>query len=1220
MINQRNNSKTPNRGNYSTNNHKKYPKKEDRIPTRDELFTGWKVPHIAVFYNIAFFKLAGYVNHLLGNPFEDSKNDLEANLNSFLNNAHLPENDRIFLKLREYLWKGYATDPNSSGNELTDEDRTLIVDMLRKLNEIRNFHSHYWHDNSVLTVSKELKKNIETLHDNAKNTLLATHSKEVAKYEISLKEKPLFSSHDGNSFISQKGRIFFLSLFLTRGEMARLLQQCNDFKYTTKPEEKIANLVYRHYTHRDGAARQHYGQEENVLKTLPPEERKDILAARQAYKLISYLNDTPPVSYDTNLFPLFLDENTQVLNAEDLIKFCKKNNFWNDLSIKPLSIEKSVPEGQISDGIMIEKEFYLDISLEGFNIYLSQTTLHRLILDSLRRNDGGKLVLEKLRQFIEERRYLDNLIKYEEAREAHVAKGETSIEQEFDQYYRFKLRSNEKHHELMGHWLKKIDYIDPHRFTVEKLEKFTDTILTTPIEVNYYDFYFKDEEKPRASDQFVSFAVNYLIDFGVVPNWNWHYERFSPKMEVKEIKNVTREVLINKRRTKFSATKPTLTQEEENEDNSSEWRLSIKDGQALVGIYTDETEEYKQAGKPPKYKFALGHRAIKNLLITHLGVSQVTDINNFFDDIIDDIKMIKEKKGTIESLKILTKKEIPMSFLVTAKATKSLDTNQLRERAIRRIDRLIGDMKDILPHGDEKPKVRLKRAEKNRRIMECYNFFDWNYDDSTEYKFLRKDEYQQMSVYHYCLDKRWDKKINEKTFNFIKNSLDGTLRRKLESMTNNYGRLDITIDKLKSGDKDQDTKDRKVFLEVLNNSHPIEKMEYFFLIESIVKHTPTEIIDVLEKSNSLDDLLQNVCEMTTELLEGWRGLIPMLKGKHLKNIIDKLDISSYQDPQLADHIPFDVHPMLVLRKYFKNELDNANREGMPNNAQFSLSAKIWKNKSLRKGTREEHYNTETYLKQHNISTNAAKIQRKIIGENNELITQDVLLWMMAKKYIKATSAAYRGFITDGRSEGQWNISNLRQTEIQKVFKDVGEYKEITLKIKFHQLDDYLLVESKPVIELAIKQVMMRYKYLENKNDPRLANMNINTTKHGFCVPYEEVFKEIQRVYNDSIHCVGELLKWEKDIINRMTLEERTGFGNNKLSDQKQHINFVEVCSKTDLDDTEKETLRAIRNTAFHVKIPDGWAYWQKEIKGKTFKNLFNYTDKTKKSYEITSDA
>jgi hypothetical protein len=92
-------------------------------------------------------------------------------------------------------------------------------------------------------------------------------------------------------------------------------------------------------------------------------------------------------------------------------------------------------------------------------------------------------------------------------------------------------------------------------------------------------------------------------------------------------------------------------------------------------------------------------------------------------------------------------------------------------------------------------------------------------------------------------------------------------------MTNDYGRLDITIDKLKSGDRDQDRKDRKAFLEVLNSSHSIEKMEYFFLIESIVKHTPTEIIDVLEKSNSLDDLLQNVCEMTTTRLKNWKGLI-----------------------------------------------------------------------------------------------------------------------------------------------------------------------------------------------------------------------------------------------------------------------------------------------------------------------------------------------------------
>jgi hypothetical protein len=315
-----------------------------------------------------------------------------------------------------------------------------------------------------------------------------------------------------------------------------------------------------------------------------------------------------------------------------------------------------------------------------------------------------------------------------------------------------------------------------------------------------------------------------------------------------------------------------------------------------------------------------------------------------------------------------------------------------------------------------------------------------------------------------------------------------------------------------------------------------------------------------------------------------------------------------------------VHPMLVLRKYFKKELSNANHDGMPNNAQFSLSAKIWGDEDLRKGTRDVHYNIQTYLDNYNIGKNAAKIKRKLIGENNELITQDVLLWMMAKKYIKATSPAYQEFITDNKSEGQWEISNLRQTEIQKVFEKVGEYEEITLKIKFHQLDDYLLVESKPVIELAIKQVMMRYRDLQDKNDSKVKNMNISQTEKGYCMPYEEVFKEIQRVYNDSVHCAGQLLWWEKSVVEAMTETERNTLGDNKLLKRKPHINFVEVCAKSGLDDTKKETLKTIRNTAFHGNIPDGWAYLQKEINGTTFKDLFNYTDKTKKSYEITPNA
>ncbi len=1126
--------------------------------SKKDLFTGGKLPEFTVFYNMAFFKIAGLINHLQGEAYEEDKQLLEKKFKNFLRDSNDPKHDRVFLKLRDYLWKGYGTNKNSSGYVLNQEDKVLIVSILWKLIEVRNFHSHYWHDNSVLAFSEQLYRHIQNLHEEAKFSFMGEFPHEVSKYELKLKEKPLFRHHERQYFISQEGRVFFLSFFLTRGEMARFLQQSKGFKRNDTPEFKIKHLIYRFYTHRDGTARQHYGQEENVLSGLPSTEKTDILAARQAFKLISYLNDVPTLSHNTDLFPLYLDSEIKVQNAQDLIVFCRKNNWFNELIMSQLVKEKLAKKGSGEDSLMIEKEHYLDISLNNFHIHLSQNAFHRLLLDSLRKEDNGQFVLDKLQKFTEERLYLYALITKESARTEHLQKGETNIEQEFDQYYRFKLRSGEQLREKMGFWLEKIDYNDLKGRALEKLNSFQSCILENPIEVNYYDFYFKDEEKPRSFDQFMNFSISYLIDFQIVPDWCWLYERFEPEEEIKEkmVNGRTEKVslTVNKRRTMFSATKPILSKSEKEMDNSSDWRLSITDGQVLVGIYKGETEADRLVGKAPKNKFLLGHRAVKNLLITsiengNIQENELPKINDFFEDIITDIDSLKNQgQLTNNSFKILTANEIPDSFLIGSKNKKPFEIPELHSLARERIDKLIAELSKLLLQKDKKPTVNLNRAEKNRQIMRCYKYFDWEYPQQSEFKFLRKDEYQQMSVYHYCLEKR--------------------------------------------------------------RNNDLQRGDYAFLIEKALPHIPEVIKGLLRTSKNIDELLEKTIIETIDLLENWAGLISIMKGKTLVKRLNKLGISSYKESILAEHIPFDIHPILILRKYFPDELANG---------KFSLSARIWGDSTLRTGTRKEHYNIAPYLKEFNISTNAPSKKRKLVGEMNELITQDVLLWMIAKKYINKTSAAYRGFITGGNSQDQWNISNLRQTEIQKPFDAVGTYGEVILKIKFHQLDDYLLVESKPVIKLALEQVMMRYEYLKREDAEKLKNMNIKKTEHGnYVVPYEEVFKEIQRVFNDSVHCAGELLRWEKQIIESMTDAERLECENRKISEgQKAFINFWEVLQKANYAETEKATLKDIRNTAFHGKIPKGWSY-RERIENGTFWDLFGYVPKPQKNYENTN--
>lgn len=1188
------------------------PNNYENPPSINDLYTGWKVPEMAVFYNIAYARINRYINHLL----DISNNDTEANFETLTSNQDHPEHERIFLKLRDYLWKGYNSDKNSSGHILTENERSLIIEMLKKLKEIRNFHSHYWHDNSVLCFGIDLKNHIEQLHNSAKEALNKDFPYEISIYE--LKKKSLFDEHQEQHFITKNGRIFFLSFFLTRGEMARCLQQSKGYKRNDKPEYKITHLIYRHYTHRDGSTRQHYGHPETILDSMLPNERKDILFARQAFKLITYLNDIPSKNSDTELFPLFLDGTTRVETNEDFITFCKNLGWFNEFKITPTKniIDKDNPE------VITDKLHSLTFNVNNFEINLSTHSLHRLLLDCLRKQDNGMFIIEKLKLFCQEREYLYKLLTDNSAQIEHEEKNTTTIEQEIEQYYRFKLRGSKYLRSMMGFWLEKLEQGN-QKLSYKNLTKvldFKDLILSSPIEVTYYDFFFKDEEKPRHSDNFVHFAINYLIDFQLVPNWFWLFERYAPeKQTVRKVINGKEEVqsvLVNKRNTRFCTTTPELTDTDKEVDNASKWRLAINnDNQILVGIYTDESPEYRSSGKAPKFKFLLGHRAIKNLLLTHINNgAKPENINDFFDDIILDIKTLKTSVPVSKnSLRILTDNEIPKSFLVKSGINKPLNNEQLLTITTARINGIKSKLENV--RADVSAYSKLKRAEKNQLIMDCYRLFDWQYPLDNKFKFLRKNEYQQMSVYHYCLDKKWDTvKFSNKLFNDIKSELPQDIKYFIESKkkASTYKKLRTTTSQLfKEIDTSKCAKNIQVLKVVLNKYMALEKMPYFHLIKDVIPHTPKIILEQLQKSNSLNELLDHVCQITIEQLALWMNQLTDRDNSKVIAIAAKLGISDYENPILEDFIPFDIHPISVLRKYHKREL-------MSSSGKLSLSKKLRENPLFAKGLKHENYQWQPYLELFNLDKVDLKRKKKIIGVTNEVNCHDRLLWRIAQKYLKETSQVYRDFITENRRgknsqqavEHSWAFSNLRNTKILREF-NVDEFKvndkpfkKIYLQVYFHQLDDYLLVESKDVLLLAIKQVIVRKTYLEKEQE------NI--------ISYTEVFNEIQRVYNDSIHCAQQLLNWEKYIVDsKMTLSERLAYGKKKeLEGKRPYISFEKVCQKAGLSEEEKEILSKIRGTAFHANIPDGWTYWQAEKDNKKFSDLFDFKPKQRTDYTI----
>jgi hypothetical protein len=1102
-------------------------------PSQFDVFTGGKLPEFTVFYNMAYFRMAGVVNHLLGNKYESNKDKLETQFTEWLAKTKDDSDEKVFAGLRDYIWKGFKINKNSSGNVLTQDDKDLIIELLTRLCEIRNFQSHIYHDNCVLVFSEQLKKRISDLHDDAALSFMNQYPNEVDFYEGKYKERPFFGNHNNQFFITSEGKTFFLSFFLTRGEMSRFLQQRKGSKRNDSSDFKIKHQIYCYYTHRDGAARQHYGQDENVFKGMTAVDQKEIMSARQAFKLISYLNDVPPVCLDVDLFPLFLNDK-KVETTQDYIDFYKAHDlFGQEAVITPLvkSVKKDKNNKRSIEMIDVEIEHFLNVHIYGYNIHVSKTTFHKLILDAIRKNNKGESTIDKFTEFVNERKYLHKLITNDAFKTSELAKSEFTLEAIFNEYNRYKLR-NDKLQEKFGKWLNKVEKKNDY-----ESETFIELLTSKPIEVNYHNFYYEEDCKPRAIDMFSRFVVQYLIDFKKVEDWQWMFETFeivSTKKEVIENgKRVIKDVQVNKRSVFFDSKMP------------EKGRLSVTDdGQVTLGM-TSPNGNF--------YRFVLGNRALKNLLIAD---NQGKNINDFFKPILEDIDTIKLSKNQIidfSGLKVLTEKDVPMSFKLAMSNTQ-LDINDLKDKAKMRIKLIIDELTAFTT--DEK--IPLSRNAKNRQIMRCYTFFPWVYEHDSKFKFLRKDEYKRMSVYHYCLQIRKNKDLIKGDFSFL-----------LKDVSNNI---------------------------------------------DILPHTPEVVKSLLKTCNSIDELLKATAIKTIGLLTDWYNSIDNYNEESLQDIFGKLSISTYRNGvNLPDTTPFNIHPALVLRVFYADKI------GDPT---FSLAKSIWENPNLRRGLKNEYYCYKPYLKI--LGDNHKTVKKYTIGVMNELRTEDTLLWQLAKNYLNITSPAYQTILNWNQKNEDWQISNLRNTRFLvpyfnvkiKINNTETILNKLFLSIKFHQLDDYLLIESKDVIEKGIKQVVMRFN--DASKNAEIKKWDVTKDNKGYTIPYEEVFKEIQRVFNDSVYWAKFILDWEKKVINdwhsndRLNLEQ-TALGNSTVT---PYLSFVNIGDKSNIPPTLFASLREVRNKAFHADIPEGWAYWQKEndtalcqLIGYTPKPLFDYENR-----------
>lgn len=1091
--------------------HTRSQGKQRREPTERELFTGGKDAEFAIFFNTAHTKLLRTINYWQTGQIEFDEGKLDKTFNPYLdrfenNQPGADFSDEIYAKLRNYIWKGYLHERNSAGYELNRRDKTLIRHLICKLRALRNFHSHAYHDNADLTFSEELRLFVEDLHADAMHEFSQKYPpEEIGFYQENLAKHPLFKQ----GRITQEGRTFFLCLFLTSGEVSRLLQQRRGSKKNDELRFRIKHYIYRYYAHRDGAARKYYNLEEDLHDTLPEEELRGLLDAQKFYKLNTQVNDVPEFLHRRDLFPLFLKNAADGTFApcetvQDLAEYCRQNRLGESLRIH--SVYKKDSEE--------EKAGVVRLSLADDNsaeFQLKKGDYHGLILDLIRLGEAE--VLQRLRDFLDERKTIVHALAQPAPEEHLGTNGDTPIT--LADYEKYKLRGDRRLKETFVQWL--MAYENGHRKQAEMLRDLREKLETAPIELRHFDLYREADQKPRMSDRFIEWCVEFLIDFGITPNWYWAFESFQTVHKTDAKTGKPKQVL--KKVLEFHRTKPA----------EGNFRLCVDSGHILVKLSADKAER----------PFSLGAGALRNLMTLLLDrrldkPDSAYVLQNLLTDLRDDLNAIERAIAAKtppdwNALRILDRASLPEALLLSLGDTGS--RADWRQKTRSRLAHIVQTLE-----GLQQDKTGLSRADKNEQVMRCYQFFDW------DPKFLRRNEYQQLSIFHYSLERIT---ALEQDLNHPKYKRDAE---------RNLRYYDSILKEIKS--------------------------------ENPKARIPEAVDAVLQKATSLDDLLDRAIAVTLETLRRWQKTMENGSAQQQQDIAQRLKIRQTGTGRAAAaypaHIPFSVHPVLVLKRFYKKDAEAEGGRGIPG---FSLSKKVRDNAALTRALRRSNYDCTGYFALLDAlpEQQSRTTRKKIIGARNEAVACDAILWYVASRYFERISPNVRMTLSGHDAKGKARpvlpaeAGNLRRSTLAiRVATPSG--RTVDVELFFHQLDDTLFVESKTTLTNVVD-----YLYRRRAEEPeRYREVTDDRLTYG------EITKEMARLQNDAIVVARHLLAWEQSVVAGLSdaqLEPLLTAGR-----RGKFLNFAAVCAGAALPEEQAKALAELRNHLFHAKIPLAFTY------------------------------
>ncbi|MBK9105575.1 MAG: hypothetical protein IPL92_13660 [Saprospiraceae bacterium] len=646
-----------------------------------------------------------------------------------------------------------------------------------------------------------------------------------------------------------------------------------------------------------------------------------------------------------------------------------------------------------------------------------------------------------------------------------------------------------------------------------------DQLLKSPLLIRLNDLLsLMDRNKVRSKDRFMWFAVQYLIEFNKLPDWQWAFEPTNRGAIGVTINGEVRKKLYN---LEYYSKWPHYGQmqldakDEQWKANQMLYKLHLsKDQHVLI-----KHQMY------PDHVFSIGPNVMRILLIKiKEGNLQA---NQFLHTLAEEMERYLTNPNELSAMNLLEPKYIPETLTTNHPLGFKVEKGPLLKR-ITLIESKIKDALIVLP--------QMSRAQVNRGIMRMYTLYTW------QPKFLRKNEYNNFSIYHYSLEKI------RQTEELLTFEADWQYRQLLQ--------------------KD---------LDYFNNLIKESEIGY-------VGRIPVTLSDHLTHATSLDDLFTRVAGSTIKMLEGWKDLIKNGDLSKFKSMIVQLGFrpDRVSSGPKKSPLPFIIHPGMVLKYFYPGQpLEDIN-----------ISKNIYGVKLETDPLKEIPYSIEAYMDYiSSVNLIPKSVNTKIIGMRNRIMVHDALLWWIATQYYTTKCSALEGlhFLPKDAIPGSIpGIGSLREAsiDISVVNQDVDKSNTSKLKaesdkatpkvrIRMHQLDDAIFVET-----------ASRLNSLVNYFTLSLNHEHVHLESVGF----DDLMKTWSSIQNDSLKICEKINETECEICKAQASIVIEQYGHLRF------LGFREVMGLVSRNQQHWDDLNTLRKHVFHMDVPQGTNYksWVKE--------------------------